>query len=166
MAGSETDWGNTNAAIPASEEGIQLFTEADESIRATQTRVLLAMAHLYAGDLVRAIQLFLPNALIVLGDPDSMSYASSAIDLALFRAAIDLASDNPQRTATMLGVVVALVEGGGDPNTNKELQQRMHAELHQTLEATTLRAARARGRGTTPDQVRALIIEPIEVEVN
>lgn len=94
-----------------------------------------------------------------------MSYASSAIDLALFRAAIDVAMGNPERAATMLGVVDALVEAGGDPNTNKELQQRMHTELRQALEATTLRAARARGRGTTPDQVRALIIEPIEVEV-
>jgi hypothetical protein len=45
---------------------------------------------------VRAIQLFSPNASIVWDDPDSMSYASSAIDLA---------SDNPQRAATMLGVV-------------------------------------------------------------
>jgi len=164
VAGSETDWGNPNAAIPAYEEAIQLFTEADESIRATQTRVLLAMAHLHSGDLVRALELFLPNASIALDDPDSMSYASSLVDLALFRAAIDLASDNPERAAIMLGAVDALIQDGGDPNTNKELQQRIDAELHQTLEATTFHAARTRGSGTTPDQIRALIIEPIEAE--
>jgi predicted ATPase len=144
---------------------IEAFEHAAEQLVATSGprhqlsyfRAQSGMAHLEAGDIERACEVFIPNAALALEEPD-MSHPA---ELALGRMGIDLALGERVRAAVLLGVVKAMVERGVLLERVKALE-RYKQVLAESLDPAALEEAVASGESMSEDEAVAYIVAPCD----
>lgn len=151
--------GDFEAAIGNLEKTSDYYLEAGELSRAAYFRALLAHAHLEAGHVDRAIELFMPDASRTLADPEYQTHPGFIAELAVMRVGLDLAVHRPERAAVLLGAIPRLVAAGAYPE-HRETLGRYRETTERLLDPETLETALARGATMTIEEVRSLITEP------
>ena len=114
-----------------------------------------------AGNVDRAVELFIPNALKALADPEYQARIGHIVELALERIGFDLAIRQAEKAAILLGAIDRLVAEGGyleHPKTHS----RYREAIEKQLDPATLEKVVVQGRALTLEQIRSLITEPIK----
>ena len=141
----ERDYGFLENSVEPYRESVRVFESADYPLGVQYTNADMAIAYLRLGMADQAVQLFLPNAVALLDQEETLTQAGIVFDLALGRAEIEMAVGSIDTGAMLVGFVDGLIELGGYDDFLPRIQ-RLQAEAEKRMGTDRYRAAAAQGR--------------------
>lgn len=156
----ELQHGDPVAATEAIQHTIDHGREVHSQYVLAFLRAQLGFAHLKAGDVELASDLFIPNASDALSDPAFQALGTHSAELCLYRAGIDLAVGAPVRAAVGLGVIERLMAEGKTVESAK-VHEEYRTRSEDLLDPDMLADALAQGRAMSEEQAVAFIVAPV-----
>jgi hypothetical protein len=153
--------GDIRSAPGDLQDAAENYQAAGDHYRACIMRANLALAHLEAGSLDLAVDVFIPNAAVLLGNPEHQSLAGPIAELAAIRVGIDIEVQQPERAAILIGAIMRMVDQGAHVGPLTKILVRYQETTKNYIGADAFESALGRGAALTNEEVRSLISESI-----
>jgi predicted ATPase len=153
--------GEIETAIDDLQQAAENYQAAGDHYRACIMRAHLALAHLEAGNVALAVDVFIPNAAVLLGNPEHQSLAGPVAELAAIRVGIDIEVHQPERAAILIGAIARMVDEGAHVGPLSKLLVQYEEATKTLIGAEAFESALGRGSALTIEEVRSLITDAI-----
>jgi hypothetical protein len=157
----KTYTGDIRSAPGDLQDAAENYQAAGDHYRACIMRANLALAHLEAGNVALAVDVFIPNAAVLLGNPEHQSLAGPVAELAAIRVGIDIEVHQPERAAILIGAIARMVDEGAHVGPLSKLLVQYEEATKTLIGADAFESAFGRGSALTIEEVRSLIADAI-----
>jgi predicted ATPase len=157
----QTYIGDFQSAVGNLHQAADNYEAARDDYRARIMRAQLALAHLDVGNVDAAAEVFIPNATVLIGNPEHQSLAGPVAELAVIRIGLDIGLHHLERAAILIGATMRMIDEGAYVGPLAKLLLRYSDATHTLLGPAAFETATSTGAAMTNGEVQIFIIESL-----